>query len=108
MGSELEIVEHINSMPTKDNENIYMYKVILTGERNFEININNILKLITNESVLKIKDDTKTGYDLEQIAKENSLRGFFVNEMYQLLQENPDKKEEIEKAIDIGLNSFDI
>jgi len=104
--SELELIEHINNMPTKDNEDIYMYKIILTGERKFKIDIFNILKLITNESVLKIKDNTKTGYDLEKISKENSLKGFFVKEMQKMLEENPDKKEEIEKAIEIGLNNF--
>lgn len=106
MNSELELIEYINSIPATDKETVYMYKIILTGKRSFEINTFKILKLITNQSILKIKDNTKTGYDLEKISKENSLKGFFIREMQQALTENPDKIEEIEQAIEIGLNSF--
>ena len=106
INSELELVEYINSIVQKDEKTVYMYKIMLVGERNFEIDEYNILKLISNDSVLKLKNMSKLKYDIDKIEKENNLKGFFIQEMKKLIRENPDKKEEIEKGIEIGLNSF--
>ena len=102
--TELDLAEKLNELPSKTQNTNNMYKILLQGERNFEINIQNIEKLITNESIIKIKDETKTKYDYEKIAKENSLRGLFVQEM--LKQKKDYEEETIEKAIEIGLNCF--
>jgi len=72
-----------------------MYKIILEGTRNFEINLSRILEQITNENILKIKDNTKTKYDLDKIKEENNLRGMFVKEMLEMGAD--------ETAIEIGL-----
>ena len=53
---------------------------------------------------MKIKDKTSNIYNLEELSKENNLRGFFVQEMLKLLSNCPqEKKEQIYKALDIGL-----
>ena len=104
--SEEELIEKINSMDfNKDN----LYKIILSGGKNFEIDINNISKLIQNDNVLKIKDETKTKYDLEKLSNGQDLKGIFVKLMLEKL-ENTDtetQKEIIQKAIEIGLDALE-
>ena len=101
--SREEIIEHIAELELKDN---YMYKLILTGKRNFEINVRELLKVISRENILKIKDMTKTNYDLEEIAKENNLRGIFIREVLKKLETGEYSEKEIEKAIEIGLETM--
>ena len=54
------------------------------------------------ENIIKIKDETKLYYDLEKIANENSVKGYFVKELLER-QKTAENKEEIQKAIEIGL-----
>lgn len=98
INTEEELIEKINSLSFEKNSEI---KINLNGKRNFEINKNNILKLIHNENIVKIKDLTKIKYDLEEISKENNLRGIFVKKALEKI--NDENKEEILKAIEIGL-----
>lgn len=99
--SEEELIEKLNELNLEKNtEN----KIILTGVRNFEIKINHILKLIHNEKIIKIKNATKINYNLEEISKENNLRGIFVKELLKKLENEEYSREEILQAIEIGLN----
>ena len=101
INSEEELIEKLNNLNLCENsEN----KIILIGNRNFEIKINNILKLIQNEKIIKIKDNTKIKYDLEEIAKQNNLRGIFVKKLLEKLEAGEYTKEEIMQAIEIGLS----
>jgi hypothetical protein len=79
----------------------------LIGKRNFEINVREIFKLLDNYSILKIKDSSKVGYNLDELKKEKNLTGLFVKEALNLLESQEYSKEEIEKAIEIGLNSLE-
>ncbi len=101
--TEEELIEKINEIKTEENK---YYKIILIGNRQFEINVNNIIKYIQNKNMIKIKDKTKIKYDLEKIAKENSLKGIFVKELLEKIEQNPEEKEIIEKAIEIGLEAM--
>ena len=83
-----------------------LYKIILIGKRNFDINTREILKLISKENILKIKDFTELDYNLEEISKENTLRGIFVKEALEKLNQGKFSKKEIEKAIEIGLKAL--
>ncbi len=98
INSEEELIEKINSLIFEKEKEI---KINLIGIRNFEINKNNILKLIQNENIIKIKNYTKIKYDLEEISKENNLRGIFVRKAMEKI--NDENKEEILKAIEVGL-----
>ena len=100
ISSEAELIEKINDTKFDLNEEI---EISLIGKRNFEINKNNILKLIKNNQVLKIKDLTKTKYNIEEIAKEDNLRGVFVRKMLAKKEEGIYSEEEITRAIEIGL-----
>lgn len=99
--SKEELVEELNSMKIEENK---YYKVILTGIRNFEINIYEILRLIEDKNIIKIKDNTKIKINLEEIAKEKSLKGIFVKNMLEKI--NQDNEEEIIRAIEIGLEAM--
>lgn len=104
--SKEELIEKINQLEVMENEYI---KIILTGNRNFEINKYELLKYILNERIIKIKDHTKIAYDLEKIKNENTLKGLFAQEMNQKLKEEigEEEREIIEKAIEIGLEALE-
>ena len=104
MNSKEELIEKIENVDIKENEHI---EIVLNGNRNFEINIYELLKLILNDRVIKIKDKTKIGYDLDKLSNETTLRGLFIKEMKEKLGNeniNEEEKEIIEKAIEIGLD----
>lgn len=94
-----ELATEINNI--EFNENIY-YKISLIGKRNFEIDLYKLNKLIVNSNVIKIKDYTKMNYDLEKLSNENTLKGLFVKEILEKMNENPDDEEILENALEIG------
>ncbi len=103
--SKEELIEKINELEIPEKT---YNKIILVGNRNFEIDRYEILKYIQNERIIKIKDHSKIAYDLSKIANENTLKGLFAKEMNKKLQENinEDEKQIIEKAIEIGLEAL--
>lgn len=95
-----ELITYLNSI--EYNENMY-YKISLVGRRNFEINIQKINRLLTNQNIIKVKDYTKINYDLEKISKENTLKGLFVKGILQKMKDNPEDMSVLENALEIGL-----
>ena len=104
--SKEELVEYINRLNIEPNNYV---EIVLTGGRNFEINIYDILKFIQNDRIVKIKDETKIAIDLEKISNESTLRGLFVKDMMNKLENEDDleKKDILEKAIEIGLDALE-
>lgn len=98
--SSEELVEKISGLEL-DEKNLY--EVILQGNRQFDIRPREILKLIEHPNILKIKDETQLGVDIEKIATENNLRGIFIKEIIQKYKEGKYSDEQIKKAIEIGL-----
>lgn len=96
-----DMIEKIEAL--KLNEKT-MYEIILVGNRQFDMNAREILKLINVKNILKIKDNTQIGYDIEKIAKENNLRGIFVRKIIQKYENEDHSQEQIKKALEIGLN----
>ena len=74
-----------------------------------EIDKYDILKYIQNDRIIKIKDETRLSRDLEKIANESTLRGLFVKEMLEKLENENDleKKDILEKAVEIGLDALE-
>lgn len=101
---EEQLIEEINNIYLEENN---LYKIILIGKRNFEININNIYKFINSENIIKIKNKTKLNYDLKKLANENTLKGIFVNEIIEELNKNNYSNEELDKILEIGLSILD-
>ena len=102
--SQEELIEKICDLKL-DKKN--MYEIVLVGNRQFDINARDIQKLIYCENILKIKDNTKIGYDIEKIAQENTLRGIFVREIIKKYETVEYTEEQIKKAIEIGLEAID-
>ena len=87
-----------------DDKNLY--KLILIGNRNFEINTREILRVVARENVLKIKDSTKINYDLEELSKQKNLKGIFIKEVLDMYSKGLCTEEEYQKAIEIGLEAM--
>ena len=95
-----ELIEKINFSTFLNNN---LYEIILTGKRNFEININDIYKYQLDEKIIKIKNKTTINYNIEKISKENNLRGLFAKEILKELENNPYNKNIINRALEIGM-----
>ena len=106
ISSKEDLIEKINQLEIQDNQYV---KIILTGKRNFEINKYELLKCVINNKIIKIKDKTKIAYNLEAMANENTLKGLFVKQMLERLNQDisEEQKEIVEKAIEIGLESLE-
>ena len=106
LGSKEELIEKINTLNINPNEYV---EIILKGGRNFEIDKYDILKYIQNDRIIKIKDETRLSRDLEKIANESTLRGLFVKEMLEKLENENDleKKDILERAVEIGLDALE-
>ena len=81
-----------------------MYKIVLTGYRNFEIDVRQLLQAVSKENILKIKDLTKISYDVEELSKQNNLKGLFIREVIKTYNDGLCTEEELQKAIEIGLD----
>ena len=95
-----ELVEKINNIKTEENK---LYKIILIGKRNFEINIYNLYKYELNSKIIKIKDETKLNYNIEVISKENTLKGLFAKEIMEEMKKGQYDEQTIERALEIGM-----
>ena len=102
--SNEEIIEQINERKFDEAE---LIKIILVGNRNFEIDINIVEKLITNNNVIKVKDFTKINIDLEKLSKENTLRGIFVNEVFEKFKNGEIEEEQLNSILQIGLEAME-
>lgn len=110
INSEEELIEKIiNLNLEKDN----YYKIILIGKRNFEINndkknnnyeLINLIKKNNIKNILKIKNNTQINYDLNKLIMQNNLKGIFIKEMIKKLESGFYDKDEVQKAIEIGLS----
>ena len=95
-----ELIEKINEIKIEENK---LYKIILIGKRNFEINIYDLYKYELNKKIIKIKNKTKPNYNIEEIAKENSLRGLFAKEILEEIKKENYNEEIIVNALEIGM-----
>lgn len=105
--SKEELIEKINDLEISNREYV---KIILKGNRNFEINKYELLKYIEKERIIKLKDHTKIAYNLEKMANENTLKGLFAKQMLEKLEQPEISQEDkaiIEKAIEIGLEALE-
>lgn len=78
----------------------------MTGEKEFEIQLNDIMKNLMSPNIIKVKDKTRFSVDLAKLSGQNSLKGIFVKTLLEKLEKEPENREKIEKAIEIGLGCF--
>ena len=99
--SKEELIEYMNTIKSKK-----FIKAILAGERNCEFDEKEILSIIENDYILKIKNKTILPIDYNELSQEASLRGIFVKECLLKLEEatSEEEKEKIKKAMEIGIS----
>ena len=95
-----ELIEKINEIKIEENK---LYKIILTGKRKFEINIYDLYKYELSERIIKIKNKTKPNFNIEEIAKQNTLRGLFAKEILEEIKNKNYDEEILEQALEIGM-----
>ena len=101
INDEEELIEKINNIKLNEKN---LYKIILIGNRKFEINVSNLYKFINKENIIKVKDKTKLNYNLDEMANETTLKGIFINEIREELNKENYTKEELDKILEIGLS----
>ena len=104
--SKEELIEKINNLDLIENN---YYEIVFTGRRNFEIDKNEINKFIIKNNIIKLKDNTKINIDINKLINENSLKGLFVKELFEKInnEQNEENKKILENALEIGLNVLD-
>ena len=96
-----ELIQEINRIYI-DSESVYQIKLI--GIRRFLIDTNEIIKYLNFDNILKIKDETTINYNLNEISTRNNLKGYFVKELLEKLENaNDNEKIKIQKAIGLNL-----
>ncbi len=103
------IIQFIKSKyPENFSENLY--KIILTGsiEDGTIISIPEIsARLNQLLYFVKLRDKTEIKLDFETLSQENTLKGIFVKNMLQRIQNAPSQeKEELKMALNIGIKAF--
>ena len=82
--------------------------MILKGKKDFLINEKYILDNIQWNNILRIEDETERDIDIEEISKENTLRGIFVRKILDKIAKTSKKeeREKLENAIELVLTEM--
>lgn len=87
-----------------------LYKIELTGSisEDFNLNLTEILSRVSEKVYYaKIKDRTEFSVDTEKLAGEISLKGLFVKNMLERINNaNEEEREALENALKLGLRAF--
>ena len=105
ISSKEELITRINYMEIDKNN---FYKVVLKGKKDFLITEKYILDNIQLNNILRIEDETQREIDIEEISKENTLRGIFVKKILEKIEKETDtaEKEKLENAIELVLTEM--
>lgn len=94
--------EALDKLNLKDN----IYKIILTGIRNIDVNTLKEMIQISGKYVCEIEDKTRMDYNLEAIATQKTLKGMFTKKMLEELAKNPEEENKIMQAIEYVYNNM--
>ena len=61
---------------------------------------------IEARNIIKVKDKTVIGYDLNKMANDMTLKGIFAKEMLDKFKDENIDKKILEKAIEIGIDAL--
>ncbi|QLY79069.1 metallophosphoesterase family protein [Clostridium intestinale] len=109
INSQEEILRSIISSVDEKKRVKNFYKVILKGEvySDLPINIKKLqYRLKEMFYYIKIIDETTVKLDYDIVKNENSLRGIFLRKVYKKLEEEPDNKESLERALKLAFNAL--
>ena len=105
LSSMEDLVQKIVSMSFSDKN---FYEINLVGNRAFEIDMYNLKKMIDSPRIIKLKNSTKIGYDIEKISGESTLRGLYVKELIERIETADEKEKKVlEEALEVGLEILD-
>lgn len=102
ISSCMSLNEVIDKLNLKDN----IYKIILTGIRNIDVNTLKEMISLSGKYVCEIEDKTRMDYNLEAIAMQKTLKGVFTKKMLEEIKNNPEKEDKIMKAIEYVYNNM--
>ena len=94
--------EVLDKLNLKDN----IYKIVLTGIRNIDINTLKEIISVSGKYVCEIEDETRMDYNLEAIAMQKTLKGVFTRKMLEEIKNNPENETKIMKAIEYVYNNM--
>ncbi len=101
LNSEDDLIQKLNEEKL-DKEKYY--KIILTGNERFHIDINKIMEFVENDSIVKLQVDTKKQYNILEIAKQDNLVGLFAKNILEKMENsNEEDKEKLLQAFEIGM-----
>lgn len=109
INSQEEILRSIISSVDEKKRVKNFYKVILKGEvySDLPINIKKLqYRLKEMFYYIKIIDETTVKLDYDMVKNENSLRGIFLRKVYKKLEEEPENKEALERALKLAFNAL--
>lgn len=88
------------------SENLYKIELVGTIESNTALNLAEITARLSQDLYfVKVKDCTEYKIDIEALANEASLKGIFVKNMLEKIEQSQDKEKYI-KALNLGLKAF--
>lgn len=105
-GNAVDELDKYGKMQISEIE--YITKIILTGEVDFEIEVEHLLSRLKEYGVLSIEN--KTGLSISSLGLEEdfSIKGEFYRSLKPyLLSENEQERQRAEKALKIGLAALD-
>ena len=100
MASNDEIIEKLREIELVEEN---FYKIILTGKRFFTIDIDEIFRLNERKNIVKIKNLTKIGTNIEELKSRNDIKGILIKRILERAEKESISDEDMEKAIEIGL-----
>ena len=102
LNAEEDLIEKIREENLEENK---FYKIILTGKRNFDFDESKILDILNIQNIIKIRNQTQIKYDIEETAKQISLKGLFAKQILdQTNQANDEEKQKLLEAFEIGMD----
>ncbi len=92
------VSELIDKMQLEDNT---FYKIKLIGEKKFDTNkVEEQLRII-NRNICEFEDNSHYEYKLDEISKEETLKGIFTKKILEEIENNPEEKEKFLRSIRI-------
>ncbi len=104
MNSMDDIADKLNQI---ELDNYNFYEIYLEGNRNFELDILTLKKMINQKNIIKIKNKTKADFNLEQISNENTLKGLVVKEILERMDNGNEDNELLQQSLEIVLEILD-
>ena len=92
------VSEMIDKLKLQENT---FYKIELIGKKNFDTSkVEEQLKII-NKNICEFEDNSHYEYNLDEISKEDTLKGIFTKKILEEIDKNPEEKEKFLRSIGV-------